>query len=156
MTCTFYTFRSGDYYCLKKGGRVSDDVYYKYCRNWDYDDCPIYNDESNSSSGGCYLTSACVRAKGLPDDCYELQVLRQYRDSWLTNTEEGKAIVEEYYKIAPGIVDAIDALEDSNVIYEEIYQIVKNCVRCIENKEYDEALALYKEMTIKLKEEYCK
>ena len=27
------------------------------------------------------------------------------------------------------------------------------CVRCIENKEYDEALTLYKEMTFKLKDE---
>ena len=64
--------------------------------------------------------------------------------------------MEEYYKIAPGIVDAIDALEDSNFIYEEIYQVVKKSVRYIENKEYDEALDLYKEMTIKLKEKYCK
>ena len=31
----------------------------------------------SGSSAGCYLTSACVEAKGLPDDCQELQTLRR-------------------------------------------------------------------------------
>ena len=80
MSCSYYTFRQGDYYCTKKSDYVNEDVYYKYCRNWDYSDCPVYKGDT---SGGCYLTSACMYSKGLPDDCYELETLRNFRDTWL-------------------------------------------------------------------------
>ena len=35
---------------------------------------------SDDNDSGCFLTTACIRAKGLPDDCMELQTLRAYRD----------------------------------------------------------------------------
>ncbi len=41
MSCPFYTWNS-DYYCIKKKERCPDEIYYKYCRNYDYTDCPIY------------------------------------------------------------------------------------------------------------------
>lgn len=41
---------------------------------------------SNNNSSGCYLTSACVNAKGLPDDCEELTVLRNFRDGGTEHT----------------------------------------------------------------------
>ena len=31
MSCSYYTFRQGDYYCTKKSDYVNEDVYYKYC-----------------------------------------------------------------------------------------------------------------------------
>ncbi len=153
MSCKYYTFKDGDYHCMKRGEDVSDDMYYKYCRNYDYDDCPYYK---NDSSGGCYLTSACVTAKGLPDDCYELQTLRNYRDTWLKNTENGKDVVEEYYRIAPKIVAAIDKLPTSREIYDTLYiEMVKPCVELIEQEEYEKALELYRDTTLRLKEKYC-
>ena len=115
VSCSYYTFRQGDYYCNKKGDYVNEDVYWKYCRNYDYSDCPIYKGDT---SGGCYLTSACMYAKGLSDDCYELQTLRNYRDGWLKLSEEGKQFVEQYYSIAPKIVSAINETKDSKSVYE--------------------------------------
>lgn len=153
MSCSYYTFRQGDYYCNKKGDYVNEDVYWKYCRNYDYSDCPIYKGDT---SGGCYLTSACMYAKGLSDDCYELQTLRNYRDGWLKLSEEGKQLVEQYYSIAPKIVSAINETKDSKSVYEMIYEkMVKPCVQFIEEKEYNKALALYRQMTLKLEKEYC-
>ena len=154
MSCKFYTFRQGDYYCIKKEDYVDSDWYYKYCRNYDYDDCPIYKGES--SSGGCYLTSACMQAKGLPDDCYELEILRHYRDTWLKSSEEGMAIIRQYYEIAPKIVSAINDRNDSKTIYEMLYEkMVKPCVEFIEQKKYQETLELYRSMTLQLEKEYC-
>ena len=51
MSCAYYTFRNNDYYCLKKGDYVNSDVYQRYCKNYSYDECPIYKD--NPNSGGC-------------------------------------------------------------------------------------------------------
>lgn len=144
MSCSYYTFRQNDYYCTKKGDYVNSDVYYKYCRNYDYGDCPIY--KGNTSSGGCYLTSACVEAKGLPDDCKELMTLRNFRDNWLKNQPGGLAEVAEYYATAPGIVERINALPNAGEIWQELYEtLVMPCVRFIQNGAYGDAHKLYRE-----------
>lgn len=41
MSCPYYYF-DHDYCCRKTGERVNEDIYYKYCKRYDYDDCPIY------------------------------------------------------------------------------------------------------------------
>ena len=151
MACSYYTFRQGDYYCQKNQKYVNEDVYYKYCRNWDYRDCPIYK---GNDSGSCYLTSACTYAKGLADDCYELETLRKYRDTWLRKTEEGEKLVRKYYEIAPKIVSAINERTDSKAVYEMIYnRMVKPCVELIEQNKMEETLALYQRMTLELLED---
>lgn len=153
MSCSYYTFRNNDYYCTKKGDYVNSDVYYKYCRNYDYSYCPIYKDEP--ASGGCYLTSACVEAKGLPDDCYELTTLRQFRDGWLKQQEGGQADICEYYHTAPAIVAAIHSRADSTSIFEGIYrELVLPCVEWIEHKQMDKAYEHYKVFTRELQEYY--
>lgn len=153
MSCSYYTFRQGDYYCTKKSDYVNEDVYYKYCRNWDYSDCPVYKGDT---SGGCYLTSACMYSKGLPDDCYELETLRNFRDTWLKNSEEGQEIIKEYYEVAPKIVSAINETKESKKVYDMLYEkMVQPCVKLIEQKKYKETVHLYRSMTMQLKEEYC-
>lgn len=153
MSCKYYTFRQGDYYCLKKSDYVNEDVYYKYCRNYDYDDCPVYKEDS---SGGCYLTSACMYARGMSDDCYELQTLRNYRDTWLKSFEEGRIIIRQYYEIAPKIVSEINKTKNSKEIYEMLYEkMVVPCVKFIEQKKNQEALELYRNMTLLLEKQYC-
>ena len=54
MSCSYYTFRQNDYYCTKKGDYVNSDTYYRYCKGYYYDECPIYRHEESS---GCYLTT---------------------------------------------------------------------------------------------------
>ena len=152
MSCSYYTFRQGDYYCAKKQGYVNSDVYYKYCRNYDYDDCPIYKGDTST---GCYLTSACVEARGLADDCRELTVLRRFRDGWLSRQEGGAADIQEYYRTAPAIVAAIHRREDAPVIWERLYQeLVAPCVTLIESGQMKEAYVLYRSTAEKLKEVY--
>lgn len=153
MSCPYYKFESslfgGDYYCIKQEKAVSSDIYYKYCRSYDYDDCPVYKHESSSS--GCFLTSACTAARGLPDDCQELQTLRSFRDDWLKKTDEGIELVTRYYEIAPKIVAAIDAKPDCLEIYDRIYcEMVAPCVELIGQGKYQEALGLYRDRTLVL------
>ena len=158
MSCPFYKLESSgwfssDYYCIKQEKAVDSDTYYKYCRNYDYRDCPIYKHES--SSGGCYLTSACTAARGLPDDCQELQTLRRFRDEWLKHQPDGILLIARYYEIAPKIVAAIDAREDKLDVYESIYQeLVTPCVKMIEENNFHAALELYQKYTLMLERKF--
>ena len=159
MSCPFYKLESSgwfsnDYYCVKQEKAVDSDTYYKYCRNYDYRDCPIYKHQS--SSGGCFLTSACTAARGLPDDCHELTVLRSYRDNWLKHQPDGVTLIAHYYDVAPKIVEAIDKREDRQEIWQGVYNnLVIPCVEMIEKGENHKALALYQQTTLQLADTYC-
>lgn len=153
MSCAYYTFRNNDYYCLKKGDYVNSDVYQRYCKNYSYDECPIYKD--NPNSGGCYLTSACVEVRGLPDDCEALTVLRDFRDHWLKQQPGGAEEIAEYYATAPQIVTEINKRADAREIWNALYDaLVVPCVQMIQAGAMEQARKLYREMSLSLKERY--
>ena len=92
---------------------------------------------------------------GLADDCDELQTLRALRDKRRLYDAEFDALVHEYYKIAPAIVDAIDAMPDRKAIYADIYEnMVKPCYAMIKENRENEAVALYTETVLQLKQRY--
>jgi len=104
---------------------------------------------ANKSSGsgsstnlGCFLTTACCEYKGLPDDCEELTVLRNFRDTYVPIET-----VKRYYIIAPDIADRIRG--DVNRL-EYVYSVVKDCVSDIKSGRTDVALKRYTDMVIKL------
>ena len=103
----------------------------------------------------CFLTTACIRAKDLPDDCDELQTLRYFRDGWLKKQAEGPVLTEEYDIIAPKIVQAINRSEDASAVWTRLYdELVLPCVWLIKVGKMEDALYLYKTWTTKLKEQY--
>lgn len=154
MSCVYY-YWNNHYACRKANKDIDEDTYYKYCRNYDYCDCPIYKGQLPSDSGGCYLTSACVTARGLADDCYELQTLRHFRDTYLLLQKDGQQEVDDYYKVAPQIVAAIMQNENPMIELDMIYsELVWPCVKFIEQGEYDQAYLLYKNTTRALESKY--
>ena len=161
MSCKYYYMDGYDYHCGKCDKDVDSDWYYKYCRNWDYDDCPVYREKmkepaGNDSSTDCFLTSACTAARGLPDDCHELTVLRNYRDNWLKQQPDGVLLIAHYYEVAPKIVEVIDKLENRLMIWDEVYrEMVLPCVAMIEKGQNEDALKLYRRITEQLEERYC-
>lgn len=164
MSCSYYTFRQNDYYCMKSSDYVNDDVYRRYCRDYSYDECPIYRGNTGTSystggsgSSGCYLTSACVEAKGLPDDCQELTVIRDFRDNWLKHQPGGLAEVAEYYAAAPAIAEKINERADAPQIWAELYEtLVAPCVALIRQGNMEEAHDVYKGSAEQLKTVYFK
>lgn len=58
-------------------------------------------------SGWCFLTTVVCEYYNYPDDCYELRTLRHFRDNWLAHQPKGKECIQEYYRIAPKIVENI-------------------------------------------------
>ena len=57
--------------------------------------------------GFCFVTTAVCEAEGKPDDCAELRAFRAFRDGWLSETEQGRSMIAEYYELAPAVVAAM-------------------------------------------------
>ena len=108
----------------------------------------------HSGTEGCFLTSACIRARNLPDDCPELTTLRACRDGYLAALPGGPEEIRQYYRIAPQIVSRIEARPDAKAVWERVYQeMILPCVRLIREGREAQALSLYKAYTLKLSEE---
>ena len=110
---------------------------------------------SGSDSEGCYLSSACVMAKGLPDHCEELETLRLFRDEYLARQPEGRAEIEQYYTTAPVIVEVINRLPNHLEIWNRVYEeLVEPCVRMIHANQLPQAHQFYRTYASKLAHSY--
>lgn len=122
--------------------------YYIYTDNDEY----RYN---NTESDQCFISVACIKAKGLPSDCYELRILRKFRDEYVKNLFDGNEIVENYYDIASTIVNKINELPNTNEIFQDIYtDLVLESVFLIENNKNQQAFFYFKEFIDNLKKKY--
>lgn len=105
--------------------------------------------------GMCYITTAVCESMDKPDDCYELTTLRNYRDRYLMQTEEGRELVEEYYDTAPFLVQVLNMQKNSDAIYEGIYKdYLGPCIHCIEQNENEECRRIYVDMVRGLQKKY--
>ncbi|MBN2487714.1 MAG: DUF4157 domain-containing protein [Methanosarcinaceae archaeon] len=102
-------------------------------------------------SGHCFLTTACIEAKGLPDDCKELTVLRNFRDGYMNNIDGGMEMIKEYYDIAPKIVRNIYASNEAKKEFVSLYGDIEKCVDLIEKDKNSEAIKIYRQMVLRLK-----
>jgi tetratricopeptide (TPR) repeat protein len=101
----------------------------------------------SSSSGGCYITTAACLALGKPDDCYELQMFRSFRDNWLAAQDDGEFLINEYYRTAPHVVESINARSDSHSVFMKIWSdYLSKCLHFIETRQMDECKKLYMKM----------
>lgn len=103
----------------------------------------------------CYITTAVCESLGKGTDCYELTLLKSYRDNYLEPTPEGHKLVAEYYDIAPTIVKRMEKEPDSKKLYREIYdRYLRPCIHEIEEQRMEECKELYFQMVTELKEKY--
>lgn len=103
----------------------------------------------------CYITTAVCQSQNKGDDCYELNLLRDYRDTYLLASESGSRLVERYYDIAPTIVNRINSQEQSERIYAGIYEhYLSSCIEMIEDGKNAECQKVYTDMVLDLQKEY--
>jgi hypothetical protein len=102
----------------------------------------------------CYITTACVQHKGLPDDCEELMLLRSFRDNYLLARENGKELLQLYYDHSPLILHSISRRPDEDEILARLYKIIRECADEIKNGRDEIAYAIYCKMVVELKEEF--
>ena len=122
-----------------------------------------YKEETNyeaqskhvSSDDDCFITTATCKSQGKPDDCEELTAFRKYRDQTLSLTAAGKALIAEYYRIAPGIVECISAEENAKEIYSFLYsEYIKPGYKLLQQGRGEEARNLYAKGVIMLAKKY--
>ncbi|HIW21866.1 MAG TPA: hypothetical protein H9887_07610 [Candidatus Dorea intestinavium] len=102
----------------------------------------------------CFITTAVCDHLNKPDNCYELETLRDYRDHYLLTSAEGKELVEEYYNIAPSLVFILNMKKDQS-IYEGLYtNYITPCLKSIEDHKLEDCKNIYKKMVNHMKYEY--
>ncbi len=99
------------------------------------------DDDSDDDGGGpCFLTTAVTSMRSEADDGPTLTILREFRDGWLAETEEGRALIAEYYVLAPRIVKAIPEGDPEWARIAERIDSARDAILAGLN---DEALAIY-------------
>lgn len=94
---------------------------------------------------GCFITTAVTEASGKPDNCYELQTLREFRDTYMQSNPELKQKLIQYYVEAPAIADKLDKLpkEYRQAAYAELEGMVLKSVTQIKEGKNEEAVHTY-------------
>lgn len=115
--------------CIAKGNRPTPDRGY---------------DSSRNSSGGCFITTAVCEYFGKEDDCYELTMLRSFRDNWLAEQKNGKLEIRLYYDCAPKLVEKMKSSNDYAATCEELMdKYIRPCVELIKRHKEEECRQLY-------------
>lgn len=103
----------------------------------------------------CYITTAVCEGLHKPEDCYELNLLKSYRDEYLSASPEGEALIAQYYDMAPTIVKRLNKRKDHEAVYRFLYETyISPCVHLIEENRTEECRKKYQEMVEMLKAEY--
>lgn len=111
--------------------------------------------ESNENKSGCYLTTACISVQQdmFDDSCDELNTLRNFRDTYLMQNYPNE--INEYYSLAPVIIDAINTQVNSKDIYTAMYNdLVMTCLKLIRGGQLDQAYEHYKSYSIMLSNQF--
>lgn len=110
----------------------------------------------SSGSGGCFLTTACVEHRLLPDDCEELTTLRNLRDQYMLQSAEGQDLVRQYYQGGPAIVAAINSCDNRNEIYDYMHrEMILPSVQLVKEGKLEEAAQHYSVFVTALQQQYC-
>lgn len=107
--------------------------------------------------GLCFITTAACQHLGKADDCAELTAFRRFRDTWLANQPGGQALIEEYYRIAPAIVTAINFYGNPDAEYPAIWSTwLQPCFDALNRGDNESCFRLYCQMVRQLKVRYLK
>lgn len=103
----------------------------------------------------CFLTTACVAHKNLPDNCYELNTLRKLREFVMKPNEKYKALIEEYDIVAPKMLLNINNASNKEDILEHIYtNLVLPSLAFLKLGKNEEAINYYADYVSEMKNIY--
>ena len=139
-----------EYRCKYSRQRLDSRTATDICMSSRHADCEDYKNATR-----CFITTAVCLTMGKPDDCEELTLMRVFRDEWLRDQPDGAALIEDYYKTAPGIVEKINQQPERRDIYREIYQkYILPCVEGVKAKHFADSKRIYMDMVTTLKAQF--
>lgn len=156
MQCDFLDWSGGvfgSYYCRKDEKYIDKCTVNTYCDNsLRYRDCPIY---SKSSGPDCYLTTAMCNILGYEDNCQTLEILRGFRDNYMKQTEECLPLLEDYDLVGPKVCEKMEKDENKfKVANIMLLEYITPAIKAIKEEYNDDAIEIYKEMTLNLMKHY--
>ena len=102
----------------------------------------------------CFITTACIESRGLPDNCPELNTVRAFRDSYIKGLPDAEEIIREYYEMAPRIVAGINRDKNRRQVYLNLYEQLASNVELVHSGENGEVLRNYFRTLNELKQMY--
>ncbi len=141
-----------------KADRLADII----CEEWRtaFKESNISAADFDSINGGfkrklCYVTTAVCRNLNKGEDCEELRLIKGFRDGYLSSTEEGEALIEEYYDIAPTLVKRIEKDAEAQAKYLWLWNTyLAPCVAYIKSGQDENCKVTYCSMMEELRAEY--
>lgn len=137
-TCIEFEY-AGKYtkgYCKRYGSYYHND---DSCSHWEENTKVT----GSSSSGGCFLSTACCEHMGFKDDCDQLVTLREFRDNYIKHQNYGDKLIQLYYNDAPAIVHAINLRNDKDQIYDNMFEKIQKIVDLIHAQKTEDAVIEY-------------
>lgn len=158
MTLVVYVFPA----LLKKNPKSGEPFAEEIRRSWKkyFPKTNLHISTYEEIAGGfkkryCYITTAVCQSLHREDDCEELVLLRNYRDSYLMGLSNGQEVIREYYDVAPTIVKHINQRADSSQIYRNIYEhYLSRCIELIRQGKSEQCRKVYTAMVYDLEEKY--
>lgn len=78
--------------------------------------------------------------------------MRQFRDNWLAKQPNGAKLIEEYYRIAPAIVERLNGSDQRDSLYRAIWsRYILPCVSLAEQNSYESCRTRYETMVQDIK-----
>lgn len=102
----------------------------------------------------CFITTAACTWQGKADDCAELTAFRTFRDGWLAAQPDGEALIEEYYRIAPGLVTAMNVTQP-DILYPALWaEHLKPCYDALLRGDHADCKRRYMHMVRTLSQKF--
>ncbi|MEN9848216.1 MAG: hypothetical protein RL368_956 [Pseudomonadota bacterium] len=97
---------------------------------------------------GCFISTTICTHLGKGEQCDELVFLRKFRDEHLLTTNQGVAMVAEYYSISPPLLEKLEKiyLQNSTIyqfLYEEYLSVI---ILNLQHTKFEDAISNYKKM----------
>jgi hypothetical protein len=103
----------------------------------------VINPRNREEEDNCFITTACVHYYHLPDDCYQLQTLRSFRDNYLKKQKGGRELIRQYYSVAPSLVKFLDQHHGKGILFKNIFHQINSACALIEKGENSKAKNVY-------------
>ena len=99
----------------------------------------------STASNDCFITRATVNYMGEADNGQTLTALRNFRDTVMNKTANGRKQLDWYYENAPEIVKSLDSLENKEEVYTKLYNsYIFPAANAYRNRQKHDTFNLYK------------
>lgn len=144
--CEYYDLNQKEYwgnryYCVKTC---------KYKEN-NEEACSKYIDRQKKPD--CFITTVVCNKLGYRDNCEYLMNLRNFRESYLKMSPEGRKLLQEYDQIGPIISNELSVCNEVDSILL-MDKFIIPCSEAIRLGKYDAAITIYYNMVCGLKERF--